>query len=68
MTAAAASKQRFRWDGVHLDDLADGRTLEPGQVYTLTASEQADPHNAQRIESGLLLELAAHTNPQKGGG
>lgn len=53
----AATKTRFRFVGSHLDDLADGRTLEPHEIITLTVEEQADPHNKQRIDAGLLQEL-----------
>jgi hypothetical protein len=57
----AATKTRLKFVGRHLDDLADGRVLEPGEIYTLTAAELADPHNQLRIESGLLIEAPAHT-------
>lgn len=56
MTAPAKGKTRYRFVGQHLDDLADGRTLEPGLFYDLTADEVADPHNAARITDGVLIE------------
>lgn len=53
----------FRFVGTHVDDLADGRQLEPYGLYALTPSEQDDPHNKQRIDAGLLIA----TKPAKEG-
>lgn len=53
-------KTRFRFVGQHLDDLADGRVLEPGSFIDLTTVEAVDPHNAQRIADGLLIEAPAN--------
>lgn len=64
MTATAKTKYRFV--GQHLDDLADGRILEPGEAYTLTPDEIEDPHNQQRISDGLLLELPAPRSGKEG--
>lgn len=61
-----ASKTRFRFVGRRPDDLHDGRVLEPGEFYTLTRDETANPHNQLRIESGLLIEAPAHTTKVKG--
>lgn len=51
------AKTHYRFVGTHVDDLADGRILEPGQFIDLTDEEATDPHNALRIEAGLLIEV-----------
>lgn len=52
-----ASKTKYRFVGPHVDDLHDGRLLEPGGFYTLTPDEAGQPHNALRIEAGLLVPV-----------
>jgi hypothetical protein len=52
-----ASRTKYRFVGGHVDDLHDGRPLVPGEFYELTEEEVADPHNAQRITDGLLMEI-----------
>lgn len=48
----------FKYVGRHVDDLADGRVVEPGQSgIELDELQQADPHNAQRIQAGLLIPV-----------
>lgn len=59
----AKSKTEFRFVGAHAGDLADGRILEPGALYTLTEEEQADPHNRAHLDGGLLIP----TKPDKEG-
>lgn len=49
--------KRYRFVGPHLDDLADGRILEPGGFYRLTQTEASEPHNQQRITDGHLVEM-----------
>lgn len=49
-------KTKFRFVGAHVDDLADGRILEPGGFYELTTDEQADAHNRRHIDNGRLIE------------
>ncbi len=56
MTTRSAGA-RFKYVGPHIDDLHDGRVLEPGATYELDAAAQADPHNRQRIDAGVLVEL-----------
>lgn len=56
MTATSAD---YRYVGPHLDDLHDGRIVEPGQLVTLTHEQATDPHNQQRIQTGLLVLAAA---------
>jgi len=60
------SKTSFRFVGRHIDDLADGRTIEPGQFVDLTQAEIDDPHNAQRISEGLLVEVDKPKTSAKG--
>jgi len=47
----------------HVEDLADGRTVEPGGIVTLDSSAAAEPHNAALIDAGTLLLV--ETEPQK---
>lgn len=56
---SSAPRTEFKFVGAHLDDLADGRILEPGTTYLLDQKEVEDTHNAQRIEAGLLIETAS---------
>jgi hypothetical protein len=58
MTAAA---KRYRYVGAHLDDLHDGRIIEPGAYVTLTDEEADHPHNQHRFDDGLLIEAPKHT-------
>ena len=46
-----------KYVGKHLDDLADGRVLVPGQTYELDDAALAEPHNVQRIDEGLLIPV-----------
>lgn len=62
MTTTA--KTTFRFVGQHLDDLADGRILEPGATYNLDKEATEDPHNAQRITEGLLVEVQRSTGKE----
>lgn len=52
----------FKYVGLHLDDVADGRLLEPGRTVDLDEQQQADPHNAQRIKAGLLIPVQHDSN------
>lgn len=61
MTVKSHKKDEYRFVGRHIDDLADGRTLEPGGFYHLNADQAALPHNKQRIDAGLLIP----TNPKE---
>jgi hypothetical protein len=45
----------YKLVGGHLQDLADGRVLEPGQTTTLTSDALADPHNQRLVDAGLLV-------------
>lgn len=53
----------YRFVGGHVDDLDDGRILEPGGTYKLTADQLEHPHNQRLLEEGLLLS----TKPDKEG-
>jgi hypothetical protein len=50
--------KHFRFDGSHVEDLDDGRTVEPGQIFELTPDAAALPRATALIENGLLVELA----------
>jgi hypothetical protein len=56
MTKTATT--RYRFVGQHVDDLHDGRTLEPGAFVNLTAAELEQPHNLRLIEEGHLVDAA----------
>lgn len=49
--------------GSHVGDLADGRTVQPGQIVTLDGRAIAHPHNARLIDAGTLLLV--ETDPPK---
>lgn len=49
----------YRYVGQHLDDLADGRQLEPGGFYEL---DPAQPHNRRLIDDGLLVATGSTIN------
>lgn len=55
--------KRYVFAGAHIGDLADGRTVEPGQIVTLDAAAAAAPHNASLINAGTLLLV--ETDPPK---
>lgn len=47
----------FKYVGQHLDDLHDGRGVEPGQTVELDQEAQESPHNMRLVADGLLLPL-----------
>lgn len=56
-----AEPVEFKFVGPHLDNLADGRLLEPGRFYKLDPDQVDHPANARLIAEGLLLEPPAKT-------
>lgn len=56
MTKQAGTAYRFV--GAHLDNLHDGRPLEPFATVHLDQSEIEDPGNSRLFDEGLLQELA----------
>jgi pyruvate/2-oxoglutarate dehydrogenase complex dihydrolipoamide acyltransferase (E2) component len=52
----------YKYVGRHLDDLHDGRVVAPGQTVDLDDRAAADPHNAQRIQAGLLIPVQQETD------
>jgi hypothetical protein len=52
---AAKGLTAYKFVGRHLDDLADGRVLEPGQVCKLDKTAEEHPHNQRLITEGLLI-------------
>jgi hypothetical protein len=57
------ASKRYRFLGNSPTGLASGRPVEPGEFLALTTSEQTEPHNAEMIERGVLVEA-----PEKEGG
>ena len=54
--------QEYKHLGEHADELANGRPVGPGEILSLTAEEEKDPHNESLIERGILVS----TTPDKG--
>lgn len=57
---------RHRNISSHVEDLHDGRVVEPGGFAELTVEEEKEPHNARLIEEGLLIP-APEAKAQEGG-
>lgn len=49
---------KYRFDGLHVEDLDDGTTVEPGQVLDLSPDAAKQPRATALIETGALVELA----------
>lgn len=60
----------FLFVGTHVEDLASGRTLAPGEEVTLSGDELNDPHNKRLVDDGVLIpkSVAAEPEPDKGKG
>lgn len=56
MTTKPAAKA-YRFVGRHLDNLHDGRTLEPFATVHLTPSDLEHPENQRLFDEKLLQEL-----------
>lgn len=54
---------QYKLGGLHPQDLASGRMLEPGEVVDLTDEEVQDPHNALLIEQEILFSIEEAENP-----
>lgn len=52
-------KATHKFVGTHLEDLADGRLLEPGESYELDAAAVEHPHNVRLLEEGKLISLTS---------
>lgn len=46
---------RYRYVGRHVDDLADGRPLEPGGYVDLAKDDLDAAHTTRLIADGLLI-------------
>jgi hypothetical protein len=57
MTTRKATTSPHRFVGTHVDDLADGQVLEPGQRVELTDEQLAEPHNRRLIDEHLLIPI-----------
>lgn len=53
----------YKLGGLHPQDLASGRLLEPGETVELTDEEARDPHNKALIDSGVLFDLGEFSEP-----
>ena len=58
-TQKEKNSDSFRSVSSHVEDLASGRTLAPGEFVDLTKEEQKDPHNARLLEEGILISTDA---------
>lgn len=52
-----AATSPYKFVGGHVDDLADGRVLVPGDTYQLTDEQLDEPHNKRHIDAHLLLPV-----------
>jgi hypothetical protein len=43
----------------HVEDLADGRTVAPGEPFALTADQLKHPHNQRLIEEEVIAEMTS---------
>lgn len=57
MPAQKSEKSRFRSVSSHVEDLADGRTVPPGEFIELTDDELQDPHNLRLLQEGVLMRI-----------
>jgi hypothetical protein len=60
-----ATKLTFKSVSSHVEDLANGRTVEPGGVVSLTGEEQDDPHNKRLIDEGVFIVVEEPTHEKK---
>ena len=51
--------------GTHVEDLASGRTIAPGETITLSAEEAEDPHNKRLLDEELLIPVQKPKRGQK---
>lgn len=49
----------YKVNSRHVEDLANGRPVEPGQVVDLSSEDVEKPHNQRLIEEGVLLPVAS---------
>jgi hypothetical protein len=49
----------YRSASTHIEDLADGSQVAPGEAVSLTQKAAEDPHNARLINEGILIEASA---------
>lgn len=60
------TKTDYRFTGTHVDNLDDGRVLEPLAKVGLTADEAKGPHAARMIGEGLLVEIQKPPTKKEG--
>lgn len=49
--------ETFIVSSAHVEDLHDGRSLEPGTEVNLSADDLKEPHNTALIEDGRLTSI-----------
>lgn len=52
----------YRNVSVHLEDLADGRAIDPGKFFELDEEQEKDPYNKDKIHRGVF---AVVTEPER---
>lgn len=52
---------KYRNISSHLEDIADGRAVDPGEYFELTEKQAKDPYNAAKISE--LIFIAVPKNP-----
>lgn len=48
-------KLKFRSVSTHVEDLADGSTVAPGEFVHLSEDDLKDPHNERLVAEGILI-------------
>lgn len=51
----------------HVEDLADGSIVAPGETVSLTEKQLSEPHNKRLVDEGLLIEAAEEKADSKEG-
>lgn len=50
-------KASYKLVGVHLEDLADGRVVAPGDTIVLDQHQADEPHNQRLLQEGQLIPV-----------
>ena len=59
------SKMDYKNMSRHVQDLAQGQMLAPGEIVTLEEAQADVPHNALLISEGVLVSLPIHEKSAK---
>jgi hypothetical protein len=65
----AGKSTKFKSVSNHVEDLASGQTVGPGETFNLTAEDQQDPHNQRLIDEEIIVEAEGdkETKEKEGG-